>query len=90
MSWSVAASGKSSAVSDEIAKQISKISLSDEGEMETVKRTGELIGQTLGTFDPDGLVNVNASGHMGFKDWGAKSGPYQNVSISIAPIHLSV
>lgn len=90
MSWSVSASGKAGHVAPEIARQVATVNLSDAGEMETVKNAGELINQTLGTFDQETLVNVAANGSMGFSEWGTKVGPYQTVSISIVPIHLSV
>ncbi len=90
MSWSVAASGKAKDVAPEIANQVSKISLTDQGEMETVKNTGLLIARTLGTFGPEKPVKVAASGSMGFADWSSKSGPYQQVTLTIEPIHFSV
>lgn len=90
MSWSVAASGKAKDVAPEIANQISKISLTDPGEMETVKNVGELIAQTLGTFDLEKLVKVAASGSMGYADYSSKSGTYQQVTLTIEPIHLTV
>jgi hypothetical protein len=90
LSWSVASSGKAPAVAADLTVQIGKLSFADAGETETVQKTGELIAQTLGTFDPEKLVSVSASGHLGFADWGAKIGPYQNVKIEIVPIHLSV
>ena len=90
MSWSVNASGKAPAVKIAIADQISKVNLTDAGEMETVKKVGAAIDQTLGTFDPDGLVRVEASGSMGFKDWGAKTGPFQSFTVKVETIHLTV
>ncbi len=90
MSWSVAASGKAKDVAPEIANQISKINLTDPGEMETVKNAGLLIAQTLGTFDPAKPVKVAASGSMGYTDYSTKAGPYQQVTLAIAPIHFSV
>jgi len=90
MSWSVSAAGKAAAVRDEIVRQISAIKLTDEGEMETVKNVGITIDQALSTFGPDGLVRVEASGHMGYKDWNDKSGAFQQVTSTIAPIHLTV
>jgi hypothetical protein len=90
MSWSVAATGRTKDVAPEIVNQISKINLTDQGEMETVKNAGLLIAQTLGTFDPEKPVKVTASGSMGFADWTNKSGPYQHVTLTIEPIHFSV
>ena len=64
--------------------------LNDKGEMETVDKTRSLVAQTLATIDPDKVVNVSASGSMGYADWGTKDKPYQSVDLKIAPIHFSV
>lgn len=90
MSWSFYSTGKASAAAAQIAEAATKVSLTDAGEMETVAKVADLIAQTLGTFDPDQLVNVAAAGSMNFKDWTAKTGCTQNVSVKIEPIHLSV
>jgi len=90
MSWSLAASGKAKDVAPEIERQVSKVSLSDAGETETVRLVGGLVAQSLGTFDQDKIVKVQASGSMGFKDWQAKTGPYQQFAITVEPIHLTV
>jgi len=74
----------------EIERQVSAVKLSDAGEQQTVQLVGGLVSQSLGTFDPEKLVKVQASGSMGFKDWNAKSGPFQQFSLSVEPIHLSV
>jgi hypothetical protein len=87
MSWSIGAIGKVKDVAPVIANQVCKINLTDQGEMETVKNVGEIIAQTLGTFHREKPVKVGASGSMGFSDWGSKSGPYQQVSLVIEPIH---
>jgi hypothetical protein len=89
MSWSLSASGPAKDVAPQIEKQISAISLSDAGEMETVKNVGALLTQTLGTYDPDKPVKVSANGHMGFADWATKAGPHQHVALTIEPIHFT-
>jgi hypothetical protein len=90
MSWSLSSAGKAVAVAAQIADQISKISLSDAGEMETVKLIGDLLAQTLTTYDPDKLVSVAAAGHMGYANYTDKSGPYQQFGLKVDPMHLSV
>lgn len=91
MSWSVNASGTPATVKTELNRQFSypladaPAGLADEGERETVRRVSDAISQCLNTFDPTKVVNVSANGHMGYGDWDAKTGAYQNVSISIAP-----
>lgn len=89
MSWSVASSGKAIDVQLQIAKQIDSVKLNDEGEMRTVKLVGSLLAQALGTFAPERLVKVTASGSMGWQDYQAKSSAYQNFTISVEPIHLT-
>lgn len=88
MLWSVGGTGKAKDVAAYIADQIGKIKLFDPGEMETVRKVGDLISQTLSTFEPEKPVMVAASGHMGFADGGAKTMPYQRVTLSIEPIHF--
>lgn len=91
MSWSVAAHGKPAEVQAQLAEQfkgplaVPPAGLSDAGERETVKRVAEMVAQCLGTFDPEKKVAVNAYGHMGFADWDAESGAYQEVNVTIQP-----
>lgn len=90
MSWSVSGTGPAQAVAEQIAKQIAAVNLNDAGEMETVRLCGELLAQTLSTFDPAKPVSVQASGSMGYKDWTAKTSPFQSYEIKVSPIHFSV
>ena len=90
MSWSVSGTGPAQTVAPQIEKQIAAVNLNDAGEMETVKLVGGLISQALGTFDPEKPVSVQASGSMGYKDWSAKTGPFQSFKIEVNPIHFSV
>lgn len=90
MSWSISAAGKAAAVRVAIATQVATIKCSDAGETETAKLVGNQIDQSLSTFDPEGLVSVEANGSMGFKDWSIKLGPFQSVSVNLKPIHLTV
>lgn len=90
MSWSVSATGKPADVKAEIDKQFSyplaerPAGLDDEGERETVRKVAETIAQCLGTFDPEKTVAVAAFGHMGYADWTAKTGKYQEVNLKIS------
>ncbi len=91
MSWSVNGSGTPAEVRGQLSEQFKgplaekPAGLSDDGERETVHRIHETIEQVLATFDPEKTVTVSASGHMGFRNWDTKEGPYQNVSLSIGP-----
>ena len=91
MSWSVSATGKPADVKMEMQRQFAfplnhpPKGLSDVGERETVENVYRLIEQTLDTFDPEREVAVSASGHIGFKDYATKAGPYQQVNLSIQP-----
>jgi hypothetical protein len=89
MSWSVSSSGLVKNVVPDIKTQLSRVKLSDEGEQETVRLVGEALLQSLGTFDPERPVVVNASGSMGFGDWTTKGSPYQSYKIDVQPIHFS-
>jgi hypothetical protein len=90
MSWSVNASGTpeevKTALQDEFASPLDDTNgLPDAGEKETVRKVSDAIMHTLDTFDPEKLVTVSASGHMGFDNLDTKTGTYQSVSMSIAP-----
>lgn len=90
MSWSVSACGPAAKAAEQLEQQFEKIKMTDEGEQTTVQNTRALVAQTLGTIDPEKVVNVSASGSMGYADWGAKTKPFQSVDLKIAPIHFSV
>jgi hypothetical protein len=91
MSWSVNASGKPAEVRGQLSEQFkyplaeAPAGLSDEGERVTVQQVSDLLEQILSTFDPEKEVSISANGHMGFADWDAKTGCYQNVTINVAP-----
>jgi hypothetical protein len=89
MSWSVSACGPAAKVAVQLEQQFSTIKMNDAGEQETVQNTRTLFAQTLATFSPERPVRASASGSMGFKDWGAKTEPYQSVDLKIEPIHFS-
>lgn len=89
MSWSINSSGRQSAVAVQVLEQASHIKLDDPGEMETATNAVVLITQTLGTFDADALVKVEASGSMSFRDWSAKTGKRQQISVKVEPIYLT-
>lgn len=98
MSWSVSACGPSSKIAEQLEQQFSKINCTDPGEQATVQNVRSLVAQTLTTIDPDKVVNVSASGSMGYQKWGSgikhatdpHVGPYQSVDLKISPIHFSV
>ena len=88
MSWSVSASGSVKDVVEKLAEQFSFLveppaGLPNEGERETVRLVSGVVEQCLGTFSPGRLVKVSAYGHLGYNDWDAKDGAYQEVSLSI-------
>ena len=89
MSWSVSASGKVEDVVEDLAKQFSMplaeppAGLADEGERETVKLVSDVVEQCLGTFSPERLVKVSASGHLGYNNHETKDSAYQEVHLSI-------
>jgi hypothetical protein len=84
MSWSVSAIGKPPAVIASLAKKFATNPC--EGPEEYVRQDAwKSIASSLGAQDPNCVVKVNASGSAGFKDYFAKAGPYNNLSISIEP-----
>jgi hypothetical protein len=90
MSWSVNATGKpaevKTALEPQFASPLAEVGgLADPGERETVRLIREMICQCLDTFAADQRVYVSAFGHMGYKDWDAKAGAYQNVELKISP-----
>ncbi len=91
MSWSVNGTGTPEEVRGQLSEQFKgplaekPAGLSDDGERETVMNIAEMLEQVLSTFDAAQQVEISANGHMGFADWDAKTGCYQNVNISIAP-----
>jgi hypothetical protein len=90
MSWSVSACGPAAKAAEQLEQQFTKINMNDKGEQEIVNNVRLLVSQTLAITNPDKIVNVSASGSMGYADWGTKEKPYQSVDLKIAPIHFSV
>jgi hypothetical protein len=92
MSWSVSASGTPSEVRGQLSEQFKgplaakPAGLSDDGERQSVRQVADLLEQISTTFDPEGRLNVSASGHMGFADWDKKTGGYQSVNLTITPL----
>jgi hypothetical protein len=86
MSWSVSAIGKASAVASSIAKQFSG-SPCQEPEETVRQAAARTIAAAIEAQDPNCAVKVIASGSMGFKDYSDKTGPYNNVSIVVEPLH---
>ncbi len=89
MSWSVSACGPAAKAAEQLDKQFTNFSNFDKGEMETIQNTRTLVAQTLATIDPERPIRITASGSMGFKDYTAKTGPYQSVDLKIEPIHFT-
>lgn len=89
MSWSVSACGPVAKVAEQLEQQFSSIKMNDSGEQETVNGVRALFSQTLATMDPSRPVRAMASGSMGFKEWTAKTSPYQSVDLKIEPIHFT-
>lgn len=89
MSWSLGSVTTAKQAREQIANQVAHVSLSDASELETVRLVGALIDQALGTFGENRLVRVAASGSMGYRDYQAKTEPYQNFSVQVEPIHLT-
>lgn len=91
MSWSVGAIGTPAEVRGSLSEQFKHpldeppAGLSDAGERQTVQQVFDLCEQILSTFDPAGLIEISASGHMGFADWDKKTGCYQSVSVTVTP-----
>lgn len=90
MSWGVNANGTPAEVRGQLSEQFKgplaekPAGLFDDGERETVRRIHETLEQIISTFGPEQTLSVSASGHMGFNDWNARAGAYQNVTLSIA------
>ncbi len=86
MSWSISAIGKAQAVASGMAKQFA-VPQCQEPEETVRQAAAHVIAVSLASQDPNIAVKVSASGSMGFKDYSAKTGPYNNVSIVIEPLH---
>lgn len=87
MSWSVGTIGKAEAVRKTIADQFSRSGACAEPE-ETIRQTAAaLIDKALESTDPSFVVEVNASGSQSYKDWTAKTGVSNYLSITIQPKH---
>jgi hypothetical protein len=88
MSWSVSAIGKAPAVARSIADQITNGSKCLEPEESVRQAAAALIKAALVAQDTAGVVvQVIASGSMGYKDWTAKTGVYNSLNIQIVPQH---
>jgi len=87
MSWSVAASGQVEEVRKEVVRQASPECASPCLEPEETVRQAALkvIDTALEAQDPAMVVKVAANGSMGYKDWQAKTGCNNSLSITIAP-----
>jgi len=86
MSWSVSAIGKAPAVRASIAEQFSRSTCSEPEESVKVAAAAA-IDKALEAQNPDLPIKVMASGSQGFKDYSAKTGVYNQMSISIDPLH---
>lgn len=85
MSWSVSAIGKSGAVKTAMAQQFKNGSKCLEPEERIRLAAANLIDLGLDAQDPSSAVKVEASGSQTFKDYAAKTGVSNTVTISIQP-----
>jgi hypothetical protein len=86
MSWTVAEVGKAKAVAPKIAQQF-LVNPCQEPEETIRQAAARTIATVLEGQDPSNVVKVIASGSMGFKDYAAKTGPYNSVSIAVEVLH---
>jgi len=87
MSWSVAAIGKAPAVRKVIADQFAKGGKCVEPEESIRLSAASVIDGALAAQTDDTVVNVAASGSMSFKDWNAKEGPSNNLTITVSTMY---
>lgn len=85
MSWSVSSIGKAGAVRKEIAGQFDRQSACAEPEESVRQAAKQLIDASLAGQDENTAVRVSASGSQSFKDWSAKTGVSNQLTISIDP-----
>jgi hypothetical protein len=85
MSWSVGAFGRAEKVRVSIADQFSKSSACVDPEEGVRQAAAKLIDTALAAQDPQFAIEVSASGSQSFKDWQAKTGVSNTLSISIVP-----
>ncbi len=86
MSWSVSAIGKAAAVKASIADQFSRNKCSEPEE--TIRQAAaQLIDLAMSAQDAPAVVKVMASGSQGFRDYTAKTGVYNQLTITVEPQH---
>lgn len=85
MSWGVSAFGRAAAVRTSIVSQFENGGKCSEPEESVRQAAKVLIDASLASQDPTSVVSVTANGHQSYKDWNAKTGLTNNLSISIAP-----
>lgn len=86
MSWSVSAVGKATAVRKSIADQFTRNTCAEPEE--TVRQTAaKLLDAALAAQDDNQPVEVTASGSQGFKDWNAKTGVSNQLTMNVRPIY---
>lgn len=83
MSWSVQAIGKAEAVRTNIAQQFDKAGACAEPEESIRQAAKVLIDKAIEA--QSGAVKVVACGSQSFKDWNAKTGVTNAMSITIEP-----
>ncbi len=86
MSWGVAATGKAPAVRTKLADDFSKITCS-EPEQTVMKSAAAAIDAALAAQDLVTVVEVSASGSQRYKDYTAKTGVTNRLSVSIKPLY---
>ena len=87
MSWSVAAVGKAGAVRKAIAEQFQNGGRCMEPEESIRLEAAATMDQALAAQDPNTIIKAAASGSQGYKDFTAKSGVFNTMSMSIEVMH---
>ncbi len=86
MSWSVSAVGRPDAVRKDIRAQFERNNCS-EPERSIAHAVGAAIDVALDAEGSETVVKVYASGSLGYKDYTKQTGIYNNISVTVEPIH---
>lgn len=86
MSWSISALGRAGAVRKSIADQFSRNTCAEPEE--TVRQNAaKLLDEALAAQDESQPVEVSASGSQSYKDWTAKTGVSNQLTMQVRPLH---
>lgn len=86
MSWSVSAIGKAAAVRKSIADQFTKNTCA-EPEEAVRQNAAKLLDEALAAQDQSQPVEVSASGSQSYKDYVAKTGVTNQLTMQVRPLH---